>query len=754
MNLAAPARGLFPSLLDELQRIARSPYQLIVVLLLPCIMLIMVSHLLSAGVVQHTPIAIVDADHSSLSRRIISNIKANPKIQLAAMPEDMQQALALVRQNKIYAIVEIPSQASSATVYPDLRSIVIHYNAQLRTIGSQASSALSQAIEVALKQEGRVRRGMGGLENIELSLPQVQVTTVGNAQQSFERFLTPLVLPAILNLLLSCAIVATIARHLKAPARPNLLNLIGQLLPYVLIFSAWHLVFWLWMVAGRGWPINGSAGLLVLGIIWLCMATAAIGAALVAITRDIHSAFSLSTIYASGAVTYSDGTLPVLNASGWAQFWANIQPYTHYYRLQIEQVSLASDAAVSGLHLVVLSLYIVGGLLIAKGLAKANKKELKLSPMPDLAFSGGREAFFSTLSSVVKTKPIFSTIALAVVLYSFYYPAAYKSQVSIKLPIAVVDLDDSSLSRSLIRNLQATRSINITERPASPQQALTLLRNRQVDGVIILDHNFMRKALHGHGGLGIYLTAAYLVRAAEVGNAVSSSLEAAMATPSTRLERTQFSRPEVNIEQWPMFDTTEGYGSFVVPAIATLIVQQTLLFGSAMLIGFRREHQIRGLQLSEFLGTWFALSLIGCFTSLLMFGYTFWLQDYPRGGNLSTLLIFIPPFAAATAALGMLLGSVIDRMSRVMQIYAGISILLFLVTGASFPQYMIPDWIIWSLMPFPSTTMVVGFTQINSAGASLSEMAPAFNTLLALVLILGSLAAWRFTWLKRHAQYS
>lgn len=89
-----------------------------------------------------------------------------------------------------------------------------------------------------------------------------------------------------------------------------------------------------------------------------------------------------------------------------------------------------------------------------------------------------------------------------------------------------------------------------------------------------------------------------------------------------------------------------------------------------------------------------------------------------------------------------------------MQIYAGISILLFLVTGASFPQYMIPDWIIWSLMPFPSTTMVVGFTQINSAGASLSEMAPAFNTLLALVLILGSLAAWRFTWLKRHAQYS
>jgi ABC-2 type transport system permease protein len=44
-------------------------------------------------------------------------------------------------------------------------------------------------------------------------------------------------------------------------------------------------------------------------------------------------------------------------------------------------------------------------------------------------------------------------------------------------------------------------------------------------------------------------------------------------------------RSPVNLQTVALFNPTEGYGSFVVAAVAVLILQQTLLMGSALLAG-------------------------------------------------------------------------------------------------------------------------------------------------------------------------
>jgi ABC-2 type transport system permease protein len=66
------------------------------------------------------------------------------------------------------------------------------------------------------------------------------------------------------------------------------------------------------------------------------------------------------------------------------------------------------------------------------------------------------------------------------ILYSVFYPSAYKAQINLKLPVAVVDFDQSSLSRNLIDNLQTTREIDVTQVDSSLSDALILLRNRKV----------------------------------------------------------------------------------------------------------------------------------------------------------------------------------------------------------------------------------------------------------------------------------
>jgi ABC-2 type transport system permease protein len=107
----------------------------------------------------------------------------------------------------------------------------------------------------------------------------------------------------------------------------------------------------------------------------------------------------------------------------------------------------------------------------------------------------------------------------------------------------------------------------------------------------------------------------------------------------------------------PLFNTTGGYRDYVFPAIANIILQQTLPFASARLIAERRRRGDWQRDRATALGTWIAMTLIGIFAGLFVFGFAFWVQDVPRTGNVPGLLLALPVFAATVAALGLVAGS-------------------------------------------------------------------------------------------------
>src|SRR5699024_3803733 len=130
-----------------------------------------------------------------------------------------------------------------------------------------------------------------------------------------------------------------------------------------------------------------------------------------------------------------------------------------YVQVQEQQWVMASPIGSSIEPLLILGLFVAVPLIIAvlrfRHLVRspAAMEPLYAPPMP-ATLSGG---FVHTLTVVSRNFPILSMVVFAVILYGFYYPAAYKVQTVVKLPVAVVDLDHSPLSRSFLRNLDATR---------------------------------------------------------------------------------------------------------------------------------------------------------------------------------------------------------------------------------------------------------------------------------------------------------
>lgn len=737
------------SLHDEINFIFHDRYIKILLFIVPAFLIVFVCAIFSNGVSEKIPVAVVDYDHSALSRNIISNINASKGVQLIAMPDNVEQAQHLMRSMEVNAFVEIPRGAAATSFRHGDNPIVIRYNGQFRSTGNAAFVALQYVVSDALQSlNNRVQVGMEHKSATAIPL-NIQILNVSNPQNSYERFLVPIAVPVLMCIILSSAVICAIGRFFetkelydqwtKRSKRYLSVAVIARVLPYITIIFIWNLLYHAWQAVIRGWPIFGSAWALIFAIFLLCVLTACIGVMFVSITRNMLTALSISTFYTSAALTYSDGTLSILNANGWANFWSNFQPFTHYYRIQLEQVNLGSDIATSFHHFTILSLYIIIPLLVCfLLLGKHKTKEIPKVHQENINFDGFKQSFFSTLSSIKRCQPIFSTAIISLIIYSIFYPSAYETQVNLKLPVTVVDLDQSSLSRSLIKNLQSTREIDVTHIGTSATNALNSLRNRKNSAVIIIDDDFKNNLVRGEtGGVNVHLSGGYMAVAADLRQAISSAIS---ATSDVNRLTPQSSKSIISL---PLYNLTLGYETFIMPLIFIIILQQTLIFSSSMLIGLRKSFGLFKLNLSQFTGTFAGLFTVGFTGAIFVFGWVYYLKGYPNEGTIFIQLYMIILFAASVSALGMFVGSFMDNINRPMQLLSATSMVIFYASGASFPKFDMPIWVVNVMNIFPSSTMIDGFTMLNSQSANLHELMPVILKISILAILLFLLALYR-----------
>lgn len=333
--------------------------------------------------------------------------------------------------------------------------------------------------------------------------------------------------------------------------------------------------------------------------------------------------------------------------------------------------------------------------------------------------------FEDALREIFTTRALLSTLVIAVLFYAFYYPAPYRHQSVVDLPVVVVDEEDSSFTRELIRALDDTREVSVVALAPDANAAEREVRERRAEGIVRLGNGLTRRLLTGSGtgGVSITVNGSYLLRARGIGLAVQRTVQSLAEDrfePSARV--TGAARP-LRLEARPLFNPTAGYADYIFPAVSVVILQQTLLFGAAMLAGGRRGRQAKIPGPSAYFGTLAAMTLIGVLACAFYFGLVFWIEDIPRGGNIGGLLVATPIFAMSVAALGLLIGSFLNSGDRAMEILVPTSVVLFFLTGAAWPTEMMPKWVAATAMLSPATHGVPLFVGLNQMAASLPEMA-------------------------------
>jgi ABC-2 type transport system permease protein len=358
------------------------------------------------------------------------------------------------------------------------------------------------------------------------------------------------------------------------------------------------------------------------------------------------------------------------------------------------------------------------------------------------------KAFRETFRQIFADKAVMTLVFISAILYSFLYPQAYRGEVAAGIPVIAVDLDYSAMSRALLMRVNAARQVDITAQVDTPAEALAALKRQQASVIVLIPKDFEKRVLQGRQGtVLLFGNGAYLLRSntALAGVAAAfASLGVDAATSQTMTQGAPAATPLTVISR-PLFNLGEGYASSSIPAIAQIIVHQTLLMGLIMLAATRRERLGElAFRPRALAGVAAAFLLIGLVNILYFEGVVFWFQGYPRTGGLPSLVGAAALFSAATVAMALFLASFFRVRERPVQLWISTSLPIFFLAGISWPAEATPAPLAWLALVLPTTPGINLMIEVGQMGATLGEAWRQVVNLLAIIAVYGALAVFRF----------
>lgn len=358
------------------------------------------------------------------------------------------------------------------------------------------------------------------------------------------------------------------------------------------------------------------------------------------------------------------------------------------------------------------------------------------------ANQGFFSAFLQTLAAVFKDKGVLLMIIVAPIIYGFFYPWPYSAEVVNQVPVGVVDYDHSSLSNTLAQYAAASPQLE-THPFLNEQAAIEAIWRDEIAGYMIIPSGLEKKVKSSQAasvtviGNGGYLL---LNKNVQIGflkavSTVSAGIEIKKSVAQGAYSATaQANTQAVPLHITPLYNQSEGYGAYVVPGVSILILQQTLMMGTALLISTLYEQRRHHTSARGWLGRIFALSFLGFIMGCFYYGWVFDIHDYARGENLIGSLVFLAVYFPAVAALGCLLGLWFRERERGLQILIVSSLPIFFVSDYPWPADQLPTVLQYLRWFIPSSAGINTSVQLNQMGASLTQVMPELFILVALFI--------------------
>ena len=232
------------------------------------------------------------------------------------------------------------------------------------------------------------------------------------------------------------------------------------------------------------------------------------------------------------------------------------------------------------------------------------------------------------------------------------------------LPIGVVDLDNSGLSRKATRYFDASPAMNVTRRYSSIAEGKADISDATIYALVIIPSNLSRDVMRGKApSITAFYNAQYLLIAKTI-RAALIQVEATLAI-EVDVGRTLVMKPvmqtaiatalPVRTQMSPLYNLNMNYAVFLVPALLMalfqlLVICMTIMSLAKMVKTYEASH--RQCQFGQLAGRFFFYTCVFSVHILISFFFLYGLLGWPVQGSLSGLLPLVFVFVIACQVLG------------------------------------------------------------------------------------------------------
>ncbi|MGL4711925.1 MAG: ABC transporter permease [Shewanella sp.] len=338
----------------EWRALWRDPWQLALISYIPLLSVLCLWWMFSAGLPRQLPVAIVDQDHSQLSRMLTRQLKANPVTDPQSYA-DLSSAVTAMQQAKVYAIVVFPYEMKKDLLTGHKPTIDVRYNSQFLLVGKLLSSQIQLSLGDGLLHLAGLKQLAHGTPKsqvaVNLTPVKSQTTALFNRNNNYIGFLVPPVLIALWQLFSMLVMANSLNRELhlvpiiQADGISNTLTehfwpkvfaKVALFTP-ILMLQGGFILAWLYHYISL--PLAGSLLLLLFAQAVMLLAVWLLVLLVFVLMRDSARVISFCTALFAPAFAFMGITFPVHDMPQFAQWWRLIMPSSHYIESHVSVVS-------------------------------------------------------------------------------------------------------------------------------------------------------------------------------------------------------------------------------------------------------------------------------------------------------------------------------------------------------------------------------------------------------------------------------
>ena len=342
--------GITAAASREVERITLDREYRAVLWWLPLSVILFFAIFFSHEVVGTLPVAVVDRDNTSLSRKLVSMIRATPQISVVEELADMEVAQSKLVSGDVVGVVEIPYSFSKEILSGETTELLFYdsgTNISTNSLSAKGVHTTVTSFGVGVALQRAEMEGAMPDEAMAQAMP-IAFTTYAlfNPWLNYAYYIAPCFWAMILIIAAMLSTIYAVGSELRyctsvawiRSANGSLVaGLVGKLAPTTLALWLLSVVVGAIIFAIYGAPMRGSWVMLMVGTVVLIVAYQSVALFIVALTTSFRLSLSLGGGYSVLAFTFSGVTFPTMAMLSVIQPVTMLFPYTYFMRLYIDQ---------------------------------------------------------------------------------------------------------------------------------------------------------------------------------------------------------------------------------------------------------------------------------------------------------------------------------------------------------------------------------------------------------------------------------